>query len=361
MADDVLLPFEKDLAGKHVLVTGHTGFTGSWLCLWLARIGVQVTGVALPPPTTPALFDDANVAPLLAGHHLADIRDPDAMRRLIRDTAPDIVLHLAAQPLVREAYAAPVETFATNVMGTVHVLEAARTAGVAGTVCVTTDKVYLNREWIHPYRETDRLGGHDPYSASKASAELAIASYRTSLTSWKQEMVIATARGGNIVGGGDWAANRLVPDLARAAIAGRPLTLRHPNATRPWQHVLCLVHGYLMLMAGIAAGRGQIDGDWNLGPVECGELSVGEVVKQMCRSWPDLAVNFEPSSLHEAGRLALDCTKAVRQLGWQPAWSMAESIDRTAEWYAAYQRAPENAAAVTVAQIGAYRNALAGR
>jgi CDP-glucose 4,6-dehydratase len=276
----------------------------------------------------------------------------------MRNAAPELVLHLAAQPLVRRSYRDPIESYQSNVMGTVHVLEAARHSGVKGAVCITTDKVYYNREWAYGYRETDRLGGSDPYSASKAAAEIVIDSYRSSMTSWQQGMLIAAARGGNIIGGGDWAEDRLIPDFARAARNGTPIILRNPAATRPWQHVLALIHGYMMLLARMADGDAETSSAWNLGPAANATLTVGEVVARLRSGWEDLTVVVQPTHLHETTALALDSTKAQRQLGWKPGWSTEEGIDRTAEWYAAYTPGAGASTDITRRQIEDYRASL---
>lgn len=350
--------FERKLHGRRIFVTGHTGFTGSWAVQWLQMIGAEVHGFSLPAPTTPNLFEDADAHAVLASHTIGDVGDFNAVEAAIRQAAPELVLHLAAQPLVRRSYRDPIETYQANVMGTVNVLEAARRQGVAGAVCITTDKVYLNREWAYGYRETDRLGGSDPYSASKAAAEIVIDSYRSSMTSWEQTMLIAAARGGNIIGGGDWAEDRLIPDFARAARTGTPITLRNPAATRPWQHVLALIHGYMMLLARMTDGDTSTSSAWNLGPAASATLTVGEVVERLRTRWEDLTVVVEPTHLHETMALALDSTKAQRQLGWQPGWSTEEGIDRTADWYAAYTSGAGASAAITRRQIEDYRASL---
>lgn len=352
------MSFELPLRGTRVLMTGHTGFTGSWATLWLASIGAEVHGVALPPPTTPSLFVDAQVEASLASHRIVDVGDSEAVDVAMAAIAPDVVLHLAAQPLVRHSYADPVETYRTNVMGTANVLESARRVGVRGVVCITTDKVYANREWMYGYRENDRLGGADPYSASKAAAELVIDSYRQSMTSWSQTMAIAAARGGNIIGGGDWANDRLIPDFARSVLTRRPVVLRNPHAIRPWQHVLCLVHGYLTLLSGIMRDDPACSSAFNLGPTSGDTLTVAQVVERLQARWSDLKVEIEPSRLHETSHLALDSTKAQQVLGWRPAWSTEESVDRTGDWYAAYAHNPATAATFTREQIEAYRSAV---
>lgn len=354
------ISFEDTLRGRRILVTGHTGFTGSWAVHWLHLLGAEVHGFSLKPPTTSNLFAVSSADKRLASHRIGDVRDHAAMSDAVAAARPHVILHLAAQPLVRRSYVEPVETYAANVMGTVNVLEAARRHGVAGAVCITTDKVYHNREWLYGYRETDRLGGADPYSASKACAELVIASYRASMPSWGQAMLIAAARGGNIIGGGDWAEDRLIPDFARAAAAGKPILLRNPAATRPWQHVLCLVHGYLLLLAGVVEGREAVSDAWNLGPPGSAALPVGAVVERLRARWSGLTVEIKPTHVHESQQLALDSGKAEKLLGWRPAWSVEEGIDRTADWYAAYGRDPAGAADMTLGQIDDYRRALSG-
>lgn len=315
-------------------------------------------GFSLPAPTTPNLFEDADAQAALASHRIGDVGDFDAVQAAMDQAKPELVLHLAAQPLVRRSYRDPIETYQANVMGTVNVLETARRLGVSGAVCITTDKVYHNREWAYGYRETDRLGGSDPYSASKAAAEIVIDSYRSSMPSWGQNMMIASARGGNIIGGGDWAEDRLIPDFARAARARAPITLRNPAATRPWQHVLALIHGYMMLLARMAEGDTATSSAWNLGPAASATLTVGEVVERLRSRWEELTVVVEPTHLHETTALALDSTKAQRQLGWKPGWSTEEGIDRTAEWYAAYEPGLGASAEMTRRQIEDYRAVL---
>ena len=351
--------FERKLGGRRILVTGHTGFTGSWATQWLSMIGAEVHGFSLPAPTSPNLFEDADAQAGLASHTIGDVGDFGAVDAAIQKTKPELILHLAAQPLVRRSYRDPIETYQANVMGTVHVLEAARRHHVVGAVCITTDKVYYNREWAYGYRETDRLGGSDPYSASKSAAELVIDSYRSSMESWGQSMLIAAARGGNIIGGGDWAEDRLIPDFARAARSGTPITLRNPAAIRPWQHVLALIHGYMMLLARMTDGDTSTSSAWNLGPAANATLTVGEVVARLRARWDDLTVKVEPTHLHETTTLALDSTKASRQLGWKPGWSTEQGIDRTADWYAAYVPGVGASAAITRSQIQEYRAALA--
>ena len=321
--------------GKRVLLTGHTGFKGAWLALWLQRLGAQVTGLALAPATEPSLFELAGVAQTL-DHHVIDIRDAAAVARVVQAARPEIVLHLAAQALVRESYREPVATWASNVMGTVHVLDALRQhPGARVAVCVTTDKVYRNREWHHPYRESDELGGHDPYSASKAACELAIASYRNAFLS-EQGLALASARAGNVIGGGDWAADRLLPDAVRAWQRGDTLQIRRPEATRPWQHVIEPLAGYLCLAQTLWQDA-TLAGAWNFGPLAHERATVRQVVDLARAAWGGGAVDYatQVEGPHEAGWLALDTSRAQAQLQLQPRWDLEQSVLRTLRWYRA--------------------------
>lgn len=321
--------------GKRVLLTGHTGFKGAWLALWLQRLGAQVTGLALAPATEPSLFELAVVARTL-DHHVVDIRDAAAVARVVQAARPEIVLHLAAQALVRESYREPVVTWASNVMGTVHVLEALRRhPGARVAVCVTTDKVYRNHEWHHPYRESDELGGHDPYSASKAACELAIASYRDAFLS-EQGLVLASARAGNVIGGGDWAADRLLPDAVRAWQRGDMLQIRRPEATRPWQHVIEPLAGYLCLAQALWQDA-TLAGAWNFGPLAHERATVRQVVDLARAAWGGGAVEYASLTQgpHEAGWLALDTSRAQAQLALRPRWDLEQSVLRTLRWYRA--------------------------
>jgi CDP-glucose 4,6-dehydratase len=318
--------------GRRVLVTGHTGFKGSWLCLWLHALGSEVTGLALDPLSEPSHWD---MLKLSIKDHRIDIRDEAAVRMVFAAEKPEIVFHLAAQPLVRRSYREPVTTWATNVMGTVHVLEAAcHTPEVRAVVVVTTDKCYENREWPWAYRERDRLGGHDPYSASKAGAELVAASYRTAFLAHPSAPLLATARAGNVIGGGDWSEDRLIPDLVRSLVACEPLVIRSPRATRPWQHVLDCLSGYLLLGQRLLVGDTTCADAWNFGPDGEGNRSVEQVLRDLARTWPQIGwqVASRPQP-HEAGLLQLDTAKAKMHLGWRPVWNLAAAIDRTATWY----------------------------
>ena len=324
--------------GKRVLVTGHTGFKGAWLCEWLLALGAEVHGFALEPPTTPALFTQLALSSRLAADERGDVRDRAAVARCVERVRPDFIFHLAAQPIVRESYRTPAETFDVNVMGTVTVLEAVRrTECGAAVVCITTDKVYENNNSGRAFVEGDPLGGCDPYSASKGACEIAIASYRRSFP----RLRVASARAGNVIGGGDWAADRLVPDAMRAFLAGRPLRVRNVDSTRPWQHVLEPLSGYLALGAWLRNGGG--DGDapssaaFNFGPDSGCVKTVGDLVAELRRHFPSAEVE-ESRDLHappEAKLLRLDSAKAAEMLGWRPHWNFAETVAFTAEWYRA--------------------------
>lgn len=339
--------------GKRVLLTGHTGFKGAWLALWLQRLGAQVTGLALAPATTPALFTLAGVAQGMDSH-VCDVRDAAAVAAAVRAAQPDVLLHLAAQALVRPGYAAPLDTFATNVMGTAHVLDALRGLdSVRVAVVVTTDKVYRNREWAYPYREDDALGGHDPYSASKAAAELVAASYRDSFLA-VQGVAVATARAGNVIGGGDWAEDRLIPDAVRAWEQGATLHIRHPQATRPWQHVLEPLAAYLRL-AEVLWQRPQRAGAYNFGPLPHEAATVQHVIELASDAYPASATSYEKNSNHphEANWLALETAHARSTLGVQARWPLATAVARTMEWYHAQQHGAD-ALALCHADIDAY-------
>ncbi|MCC6927279.1 CDP-glucose 4,6-dehydratase [Novosphingobium sp.] len=353
--------FAEVYRGKRVFVTGHTGFKGSWLGLWLEQLGAQVHGYSLAPPTTPSLFDQAGVASAL-NHTIGDVRDGAALREALRAADPQFIFHLAAQPLVIDSYADPAGTFATNVTGSIELMEAIRACGTrAVVVMVTTDKVYLNREWEHAYREDDPLGGHDPYSASKAAMEVAVASWRDSFFTpakvAEHGVRIATARAGNVIGGGDWSANRLVPDLVRALAGNGPPSLRNPGSLRPWQHVLEPLAGYLWLGARLAAAGGErFAQGWNFGPAPTDVRCVGDLADELLGQfgrpgWTDATRADAP---HEAGLLRLAIDKAVGQLGWQPVWSFAETVARTAGWYRAVSDDPAAARAACLADLDHY-------
>ena len=323
--------------GTRVLVTGHTGFKGAWLTLLLADAGATVHGYALDPPTKPSFFRRCGIEAMLASHHVADVRDPERLRAAFDTARPDVVFHLAAQSLVRRSYREPVATYATNVMGTVNLLEAVRlVGGVRAVVNVTSDKCYENLERPEPYREGDAMGGHDPYSSSKGCAELVASAYARSFLG-PAGIRLASARAGNVIGGGDWAEDRLVPDLVRAMESGRTLPVRNADATRPWQHVLEPLSGYVMLAERLLAGDGRAEGGWNFGPSVRDVQPVRWVLDRLCPFLPGASWTAGPRpDLHEAGMLALDSTKASRELGWCPGWDLSEAIEATAEWYRAH-------------------------
>lgn len=319
--------------GKRVLLTGHTGFKGSWLTIWLKRLGASVTGLSLPPKTSPNLFALANVNSL-CDNFFVDIRDAQAVSECICTVKPEIVFHLAAQPLVRTSYGQPLETFATNIMGTAHVLDALRNIEtVKVAVIVTTDKVYHNNEWHYPYRETDALGGHDPYSASKAASEILIASYRNAFLA-SAGVRVASARAGNVIGGGDWSKDRLIPDIVRALQKGETLEIRSPNAIRPWQHVLDPLFAYLTLAQKLWT-LPSLAGAYNFGPQTHEAATVRQVVELSHGIFGSGKVHFgdDGDRLHEAGWLALEVAKARVTLDVQPKWCLNEAVERTMNWY----------------------------
>lgn len=329
--------------GKSVLVTGHTGFKGSWLCLWLNALGAKVTGYALDPPTNPSMFDLCGVGNLV-NSVIADVRDAKKLTDAMRASNPDIVFHMAAQPLVRDSYRNPVDTYSTNVMGTVHLLEAVRACeGVKSVVIVTSDKCYENREWVWGYREADPLGGVDPYSSSKACSELVTLAYRRSFFDPKGSSMhgaaIASVRAGNVIGGGDWAADRLVPDCIRSLLKGEKILIRNPGAVRPWQHVIEPLFGYLMLAERLCKEGPAFTGAWNFGPREEDARSVEWVVKRICAEWGEGAGYTIDGARHphEAHYLRLDCSKTRSALGWLPRWSLEKAIQSIAEWTQLYR------------------------
>lgn len=330
-------------SGKRVLVTGHTGFKGSWLCLWLQELGAEVVGYALAPPTTPSMFEVAKVGEGMRSI-IADVCDPTLLHAAFAEIQPEIVIHMAAQSLVRVSYDQPVMTYATNVMGTVHLLEAVRHAGsVRVVINVTSDKCYENREWLWGCRENEPLGGGDPYSNSKACSELVTAAYRSSFFNparyCEHGTALASARSGNVIGGGDWAKDRLVPDVIRAFLLGQEATIRNPHAVRPWQHVLEPLYGYLLLaerlwVDGVAFAEG-----WNFGPNDVDAHSVQWIVERLTKAWgtsPRWKLDSGIAHPHEASYLRLDCAKARSRLGWRPRWEIARAIDEIVAWYQSY-------------------------
>lgn len=342
-----------------VFLTGHTGFKGSWLTLWLAELGARVHGFALDPASSPNLFTTARIADVVATDTRADLADLSALQSALAAAQPRVVFHLAAQPLVRASYGDPLGTFATNVMGTAQLLEAIRDVdSVKAVVIITTDKVYDNREWIYPYREVDPLGGYDPYSASKAAAEIVVASYRASFFGAQQHPAhIATARAGNVIGGGDWAEDRLIPDCLRAFGANRPVSLRYPGAVRPWQHVLEPLTAYLLLAQSLLGDDAlRYTGAWNIGPDVGDDATVGAVAEEVARLWGEGARVDYPLGQqhpHEAGMLRLDSTRARAELGWRPRWKLSQALANTVNWHRAWL-AGEDIGALMRRQIQEY-------
>ncbi len=349
--------------GKRVFLTGHTGFKGSWLSLWLQHKGADVVGYALAPPTNPSLFEVARVG---EGMHsiIADIRDLPTLSAAIAEHRPEIVFHMAAQPLVRLSYEQPVETYAINVMGTVHVLEAIRqTGGVRAVVNITTDKCYENREWIWGYREDEAMGGHDPYSNSKGCAELVTAAYRASFFNSadysKHRVALASARAGNVIGGGDWAKDRLIPDIIAAFLEQRSVAIRNPQAVRPWQHVLEPLRGYLMLAERLWNEGPAFSEGWNFGPDDEDAKPVEWVVKRLAEAWGN-GVTWSVDSgrhPHEARYLKLDVSKARGKLDWHPRCNLETGLQKIIDWYRAYQHG-DNMHALTISQIAKYETAV---
>ena len=347
--------------GKRVFLTGHTGFKGGWLSLWLQQLGAEVTGYALEAPTTPSLFDVASVARGMVSV-IGDVRDGEALKRAMAQARPEIVIHMAAQPLVRYSYVNPVETYATNVMGVVNLLEAVRaTPGVRSVVNVTSDKCYENREWPWGYRENEAMGGYDPYSNSKGCAELVTAGYRSSFFNAEKYaehgIALGSGRAGNVIGGGDWAMDRLIPDMLRAIGAGQPVMIRNPHSIRPWQHVLEPLSGYLTLAEKLyTEGPVHAEG-WNFGPHDTDAKPVEWIIERMTQEWGagaswSLDGQNHP---HEATYLKLDCSKARGQLGWHPRWDIGQAIAKIVEWHKACDQGADMRA-MTLAQITTYQN-----
>ncbi|HET6351096.1 MAG TPA: CDP-glucose 4,6-dehydratase [Coriobacteriia bacterium] len=346
--------------GRRVFVTGHTGFKGSWLVTWLLSLGAEVTGYSLEPPTDPSLFEQLGLASRI-DHHIGDVRDLDHLREVMVAARPEIVMHLAAQPLVRLSYDEPVETYATNVMGTVHVLEAARSvASVRVVLNVTSDKCYENNEWEYAYRENDPMGGYDPYSSSKGCAELVTAAYRRSFYGSGSTASVSSARAGNVIGGGDWALDRIIPDCIRALSEGDEIGVRNPGAVRPWQHVLEPLSGYLWLAASQFTDGDEthpFDGAWNFGPSPAGNITVAEVVETVIGCWGDggwSTPQLTAPAVHEARFLKLDYSKAADLLGWRPAFDVHEALSRTVGWYRDTYHGVRDAETATNDDISAY-------
>jgi CDP-glucose 4,6-dehydratase len=354
----VVTPSAQFWQGKRVVITGHTGFKGAWLTAWLLQRGAQICGISLAPGA-PSLFDQLSLASDIDSH-IGDIRTPGLVRAICSAFQPDVIFHLAAQSLVRRSYRDPLETWSTNVMGSAHVLDAATALDkTCAIVSVTTDKVYHNREWVHPYRETDRLGGHDPYSASKAANELLIESWRRSFLG-DGRLRLASARAGNVIGGGDWAEDRITPDMMRAAASGAVLTLRNPHATRPWQHVLEPLSGYMTLAEHLLSpGGAQYCSAYNFGPDSNGRRSVAQLLAMANDLWPIRweTQQFNADAPHEATLLALTIDKAQSEFGWTPKWSVEEAVTHTVRWYRDVHHG-ESAAQITRAQIAAFEGLL---
>lgn len=353
------MAFADTFRGKRVLLTGHTGFKGAWLTEWLLSLGAEVHGLALPPTTEPALFLQAGLATRIH-HRIGDIREFPVVRSAVRSARPDFVFHLAAQPLVRLSYEEPVATFSTNVLGTVHVLESVRQENRACVVVVvTTDKCYENKEWLHAYREDDPLGGHDPYSASKGATELVVAAYRRSYFGPGSGIRLASARAGNVIGGGDWAADRIMPDCIRALQRAQSIPVRNRVATRPWQHVLEPLSGYLWLAACLArpelVSPGlQVEGAFNFGPNLSSNRTVENLVTEVLRAWPgQWEDKSDPHAVHEAKLLNLATDKAHHLLNWSPVWDFERTVAETVDWYRAHTVAPGQSVDL-LAPIGRY-------
>ena len=353
-------PSNKFWHGKKVFLTGYTGFKGGWLTIWLESLGAKVYGYALTPPTNPNFFTVANVAESLMASTIADIRDATSLEKAMMQAQPDIVFHLAAQPLVRQSYTDPVETYATNVMGTVNLFEAVRkTSTVRVVVNVTTDKCYENREWLKPYREDDAMGGHDPYSSSKSCSELVTAAYRRSFLS-EASVAVATARAGNVIGGGDWAVDRLLPDFLRAIDANEKLIVRSPNAIRPWQHVLEPLFGYLVLAERLFVEGESFAGAWNFGPSDQDDRTVAWIVEKLVAATQNASWKIDANSQpHEANYLKLDSSKARTQLGWKPRWNLENALSKIMNWHQ-HWRNEGDMQQFSLAQIIEYQHAVKG-
>lgn len=352
--------FAEFYRGKKILVTGHTGFKGGWMTVWLRLMGCDVCGFSLPPETAPNLFSTARVEDGVVSV-MGDVRDMNAVASAFSRFEPEIVIHNAAQALVRRSYRDPVETYSTNVMGTVHVLEAVRqTPSVRAVVVVTSDKCYENREWARGYREDDAMGGFDPYSSSKGAAELVTGAYRRSFFSQGNGPVVASARAGNVIGGGDWSEDRLIPDIAKGIISGRPILIRRPGSVRPWQHVLEPVRGYLLLGQRLWEHRQEYAEAWNFGPSEKDAVAVGELAQRMITAWGrgELKIQPEPETLHEAQWLRLDSRKAGEKLGWTPGLELQDAIEWTVKWYREFYESPGSARELTETQIQRYMRAV---
>lgn len=350
--------FAGEYAGRTVLVTGHTGFKGSWLCMWLTALGANVIGYALDPPTDPSAFVSMRLAERMTDVR-GDIRDLPHLKSVLEEHTPSVVFHLAAQPLVRLSYAEPHLTYETNIMGTVNVFEAVRAAGsVRAIVTITSDKCYENNEWVYAYRENDAMGGHDPYSSSKGCAELVTSAYRRSFFADPEGAAVASCRAGNIIGGGDWAPDRLIPDCVRALDSGESVVVRNPSAIRPWQHVLDPLAGYLWLGARLLRGERALTGGWNFGPGPTGHVTVADLVEAFVAangtgSWQACEPVLREGR-HEAGTLRLDITKSASVLGWRPVWSTGRAVAQAAAWYRSFGSDEGDPTGETLRQIAEY-------
>ena len=347
-------------SGKNVLITGHTGFKGSWLSLWLQNLGANVTGLALAPPTKPSLFEIANVAEGMQSN-IGDIRDQNVVDEVFNRCNPEVVIHMAAQPLVLYSYENPVETYATNVMGTVHILEACRRLNsVKSVVMITTDKCYENKEWVWGYRENEPMGGYDPYSNSKGCSELVISAYQKSFFHKDANKAgVASARAGNVIGGGDWAADRLIPDFMQAILDGQPVVIRSPSSIRPWQHVLEPLRGYLQLAESLWYDKAKFSEGWNFGPSDSDAKEVQWIIERISDLWGEGAhwqIDKSPRP-HEAAYLKLDCSKANMKLGWEPRLDLSTTLQWIVEWYKQYL-GNSDMREVTMKEISRYENLI---
>ena len=346
--------------GKKILITGHTGFKGSWLTLWLIKLGAKVIGYSLEPPTKPSLFEILNLKEKII-HIIGDIRDEEKLKNIFKKYKPEIVFHLAAQSLVRFSYKEPKLTYETNVIGTLNVLEAVReTKSVRVVIIVTSDKCYENKEWVYGYRENDPLGGYDPYSSSKACAELVVEAYRNSFFNPKNygkghQVALATVRAGNVIGGGDWQVDRLIPDCVRALSKGKPIKIRNPNAIRPWQHVLEPLSGYLILAQKMWEEPTKYCEAWNFGPYEKDIATVKEIVEKVINLWGKGKYEVESDTqFHEAGLLRLDISKAMIKLGWYPKWNLDIALEKTIKWYKMFYKGKEDMLRYSLQEIKSY-------
>lgn len=350
---------------RKVLITGHTGFKGSWLACWLMQLGAQVTGYSLPAPTDPSNYDLCSLEKRITSI-VGDVRDVDHLTAVVEEQKPEIIFHLAAQPLVRLSYEEPRETFETNIMGVVNLFEAVRrTSSTKALVNITSDKCYENREWAWGYRENDPMGGFDPYSSSKGCSELVTAAYTRSFFPVEKlaehGVAVGSVRAGNVIGGGDWALDRLIPDCMRSLVAGEPIGIRNPGAVRPWQHVLEPLSGYLWLGSLLMSGYGQYTGGWNFGPEITDTEPVGSIVDRIVHRWGEGSweLTGEGQFRHEAAFLRLDCSKAWQKLGWAPIWSLKEALDQTIDWYRLYYDGGSNMYDRIVSEIDDYSHLAA--